>query len=103
MTALAPSTAGAKMPCATTCFGFFAGLAAAGGLTAVITAWTRSVYRKKWSEVLSEVEGVLDVLQMDEPLQPPPPSWRKWVERQFHGARRLLDMDNDGDVDEPHQ
>ena len=70
----------------------------ASGLVVGITRITRNLYRKKWSEVLAEVEGVLDQLEMGTPLQPPPSSWRKWVERQFHGARRLLETgDADGD------
>lgn len=80
--------------------GVAAGIAVATGIVAVVTKVTSRMYRKKWSEVLAEVEGVLDQLEMGEPLQPPPSSWRKWVERQFHGARRLFDTDGDGEPDE---
>ncbi|MEJ2539818.1 MAG: hypothetical protein P8188_07600 [Gemmatimonadota bacterium] len=68
-----------------------AGLAIGGGLFAFINRLTARSHKRKWLEVRSEVEGVLDQLESGESLEPPPPSWRKWVERQFHGARRLLE------------
>lgn len=73
---------------------------AASGLVVGVTRVTRQLYRKKWSEVLAEVEGALDQLEMGVPMEPPPSSWRKWVERQFHGARRLLEQGGDTDADE---
>ena len=78
-----------------------AGVAAIGGVTIGVTRMTRHYHRKKYAEVLAEVEGVLDQLEVGEVLRPPPSSWRKWVERQFHGARKLLDLDGDGEPDEP--
>lgn len=56
---------------------------------------TRHTYRRKFADVRAEVEGVLDRLEMGETLEPPPSSWRKWVEKHFHGARRLFDAEPD--------
>lgn len=68
-----------------------AGLGLAGGVFALVNRFTARGHRSKWREILAEVEGILDSLEAREELEPPPPSWRKWVERQFHGARRLFD------------
>lgn len=72
------------------------GLALGTGLFALINRLTASGHRRKWAEILAEVEGILDRLETGETLEPPPAAWRKWVERQFHGARRLLDPMDDG-------
>lgn len=72
-----------------------AGIALAGGLFAVINRMTAAGHKKKWREILAEVEGILDRLQAGEILEPPPASWRRWVERQFHGARRLFEPKDD--------
>lgn len=74
-----------------------AGVAAAGGFFVLLNRIMAHYHRKKWLEVRGEVEGVLDQLESGESLQPPPPSWRRWVERQFHGARRLFDRDFEED------
>ena len=69
-----------------------------GGLAALTSAasigWSvgRS-HRRKLGEVRSEVRTVLDQLESGESLEPPPASWLRWVQRQFHGARRLLGED----------
>ena len=77
--------------------GVAAGMAFAGGFFWFINALTARSHKKKWLEVRAEVEGVLDQLESGESLEPPPASWRKWVERQFHGARRLLEQHEDDD------
>lgn len=69
-----------------------AGLTLAGGVFALVNRLTARGHRKRWREILAEVEGILDSLESGENLEPPPASWRKWVERQFHGARRLFDQ-----------
>ncbi|HSM06550.1 MAG TPA: hypothetical protein VK858_18145 [Longimicrobiales bacterium] len=75
--------------------GVAAGLAFAGGFFWFINALTARYHKRKWLEVRAETEGVLDQLESGESLEPPPASWRKWVERQFHGARRLIEQDDD--------
>lgn len=99
--AAAIGTAGASLAVLPEVGALAVGAGVVTAVTAAVTKLTRHYYRKKWAEVLAEIEGVLDLLEMGEDLQPPPSSWRKWVERQFHGARKLLDMDGDGDPDDP--
>lgn len=69
------------------------GLAAGAGCAAGVTWAVGRSHRKKLAEVRSEVEGILDRLEAGESPEPPPPSWMRWVKRQFHGARRLLGDD----------
>jgi hypothetical protein len=45
-------------------------------------------HRRKLRDVLSEVEGILDKLETGESLEPPPPAWRQWVKRHFHGVAK---------------
>jgi hypothetical protein len=71
------------------------GLIVAGALGGGITALTRRHYRNKLLEVQMEVEGILDRLETGESLEPPPPSWRRWVKRHFHGVARDLRGDTD--------
>lgn len=53
-------------------------------------------HKRKLLEVQAELEGILDLLEHEESLEPPPPSWRSWVKRQFHGvARDLKSFDED--------
>lgn len=47
-------------------------------------------HKRKLAEVQAEVEGVLDALETGLSLEPPPPSWRRWVKRHFHGVARDL-------------
>lgn len=68
---------------------------AAGAVFWLINKATAAGHKKKWGEILAEVEGLLDALESGERLEPPPASWRKWVERQFHGARRLFEQQED--------
>jgi hypothetical protein len=67
-----------------------AGLAAGTGVTTAIATAVSGAHRRKLAEVRAEVEGILDHLEAGDVLEPPPPSWRQWVKRQFHGARRLI-------------
>lgn len=75
------------------------GVVAFGGVLAGVTRLTAHYHLRKFLDVQAEVEGVLDRLEMEESLEPPPSSWRKWVERNFHGARRLLDLGGDDDAE----
>jgi len=50
--------------------------------------------RRRMGEVQAEVEGVLDGLESENGLEPPPPAWRRWVRRHFHGvAREMMGTD----------
>jgi hypothetical protein len=71
-----------------------AGAAAGGGAATAIVWGVGRAHQTKVRDVYAEVEGILDHLEMEEPLEPPPPSWQDWVRRQFHGARKLF-----GDLD----
>ena len=52
-------------------------------------------HKKKLEEVRTELEDVLDRLEVGDSLEPPPASWRRWVKRNFHGvARDLLGSDD---------
>jgi len=51
-------------------------------------------HRGKLYEVQAELEGVLDLLEAGGQPEPPPPAWRKWIERRFHGARRLMEAED---------
>ena len=52
------------------------------------TAWAAARHRRKLRDVLAEVEGILDRMEVDDTLEPPPPSWRRWVFRHFHGVAK---------------
>lgn len=64
--------------------------AAGLGLTSLIVWGTGWSHRKRLQDVRNEVEGVLDRLEAGDSLEPPPPSWRRWVRRHFHGVARDL-------------
>lgn len=68
--------------------GVGAGLLVGGGVWSAIALATRASYRRRISEVQNEVEGVLDALESGASLEPPPPAWRRWVKRHFHGMVR---------------
>lgn len=65
-----------------------AGLLAGGGVWAGVTYAMGVSHKRKVAEVRSEAEGVLDALEVGGTLEPPPPSWRRWVKRHFHGMAR---------------
>jgi hypothetical protein len=71
--------------------GVIAGSGVFGGI-----CWGSGYYHKKrLLEVRAEMEGILDRLEMGEALEPPSPSWRRWVRRHFHGVAKefLRDVD----------
>jgi hypothetical protein len=76
-----------------------AGAAVGGGATSGIVWAVGKSHRRKRRDVHAEVEGILDHLEVEEPLEPPPPSWQQWVRRQFHGARKMF---GEMELDELH-
>jgi hypothetical protein len=66
------------------------GAVVGGGASTAIVWSTGKSHQKKVRDVRAEVEGILDHLEVEEPLEPPPPSWQQWVRRQFHGARKMF-------------
>jgi len=67
------------------------GLGSLGLISSLIATATARAHLRKYEEVRAELEGVLDQLESGDRLNPPPASWRKWIERRFHGARRLIE------------
>ncbi len=66
--------------------GIASGSALFGGI-----CWATGYYHKRrLLEVRAEVEGILDRLEAGDTLEPPPPSWRRWVKRHFHGVAKDL-------------
>ena len=73
------------------------GIVAGAAITGTITYAVGVNHKKKLREVQAEAEGILDRLELGESLEPPPPSWRRWVKRNFHGvARDLMAKDDEG-------
>ncbi len=51
-------------------------------------------FQRRLREIHLEVEGILDGLENPGGLEPPPPAWRRWVRRHFHGvAREMMSRD----------
>lgn len=72
-----------------------AGVVVGGGVCTGIGYAVGRNHKRKLVEVRSEVEGVLDALELGDSLEPPPPSWRRWVKRHFHGVARDLVRDDE--------
>lgn len=71
--------------------GAVAGLA----LAALVARLVAQGFQRRLGEVHLEVEGILDGLEDDGGLEPPPPAWRRWVRRHFHGvAREMMGKDD---------
>ena len=75
-------------------------VAAAGGIAAgvaaalVVASLVAQGFQRRLGEVHLEVEGILDGLESERGLEPPPPAWRRWVRRHFHGvAREMMGKD----------
>jgi len=84
------------MPVAPMALAAGVGIVAGGGLASVVGYAVGAAHKKKLKEVRDEVEGILDRLELDESLEPPPASWRRWVKRNFHGvARDLMSAEDD--------
>lgn len=67
-----------------------AGVALGSGVLVGIGYAVGRHHKGKLVDVRTELEGVLDALEIGDPLEPPPPSWRRWVKRHFHGMARDL-------------
>ncbi len=59
-----------------------AGALVGTGTTATVSHLIRAHHRRQMEEVGLEIEGVLDQLETGGALEPPPASWRRWVQRQ---------------------
>ena len=78
--------------------GVAAGIAVGSAVLGGVAWGTGYSHKKRLLDVRAEIEGILDRLETGESLEPPPPSWRRWVRRHFHGvAREFL-----GDTDDPN-
>ena len=66
------------------------GVVAWSGLTWAVARVAGRAHLKRLSEVQTELEGILDRLEGGDQLEPPPPSWRRWVQRHFHGVSKEL-------------
>jgi len=64
------------------------GVGVGTGVWSAIFFGTGAAHRRKVEDVRTEAEGVLDALETGTSLEPPPPAWRKWVKRHFHGVAR---------------
>jgi hypothetical protein len=67
-----------------------AGVTLGAGIWSAIFFGTGAAHRRKVEDVRTEAEGVLDALETGTSLDPPPPAWRKWVKRHFHGVAREI-------------
>lgn len=71
-------------------------VAAAGGIAVgvvvavAVAGLVARGFQRRLGEVHLEVEGILDGLESDGGLEPPPPAWRRWVRRHFHGVAREM-------------
>jgi hypothetical protein len=64
------------------------GAVVGAGVWSAIFFGTAAAHRRKVADVRTEVEGGLDALETGASLEPPPPAWRKWVKKHFHGVAR---------------
>ena len=72
-----------------------AGVLLAGAVASGAAYRTGASAKKKLQVVKAELEGILDTLELGEPLEPPPAAWRQWVRRHFHGVARDMMRSND--------
>ena len=66
------------------------GIAVGVGVAVAVAGLVAQGFQRRLGEVHLEVEGILDGLESDGGLEPPPPAWRRWVRRHFHGVAREM-------------
>ena len=71
------------------------GILLGGAVTGGVAYLTGVSAKKKLREVKTELEGILDTLELGESLDPPPAAWRQWVRRHFHGVARDMMRSSD--------
>ena len=71
------------------------GIVLGGAVTGGVAHLTGASSKRKLREVKTELEGILDTLELGESLEPPPAAWRRWVKRHFHGVARDMMRSND--------
>jgi hypothetical protein len=72
------------------------GVLVGAGLSSAVGYAVGQSHKKMLRDVRSELEGLLDALELGESLEPPPASWRRWVKRNFHGvAKDLMRAEDD--------
>ncbi len=67
-----------------------AGLVAGGAAAFGVAVLVGRGFQRRLREIHLEVEGILDGLESAGGLEPPPPAWRRWVRRHFHGVAREM-------------
>ena len=71
-----------------------AGLVLGGAAAAWVAIAAGRGFQRRLRDIHLEVEGILDGLESAGGLEPPPPAWRRWVRRHFHGvAREMMGRD----------
>lgn len=78
-----------------------AGAAAGTGIAALVVSAVARAHRRRLEEVKTEIEGVLDRLEAGESPQPPPASWRRWMNR--HLKRFTDDLFEGVELGEPQR
>lgn len=66
------------------------GLIAGGAAAFAMAVLAGRGFQRRLREIHLEVQGILDGLESAGGLEPPPPAWRRWVRRHFHGVAREM-------------
>ncbi len=71
-------------------------VAAAAGYASFWSRWARKTSARRHVAASLELEGLLDSLEIPGGIEPPPPAWRRWLQRHFMGIAQDL-FPEDGD------